>query len=131
MENSKERVFPLFIIGCFYSVLIYFIKITPQLNEVILVVMTCTTLAILFVALISNFWKISAHSVGISGTIGILAVLNNKIPNATLFYPIVILIILAGFLLSARMYLNAHTPAQLWVGSMLGLVISGFGYFFL
>jgi hypothetical protein len=131
MDNARERVFPLFIIGCFYSILIYFIKITPQLNDVVLVTMTCTTSAILLVALISSFWKISAHAVGISGMIGILADLNNKIPNAALFYPITILILFAGCLFSARLYLNAHTPAQLCGGTILGLVISGFGYFFL
>ena len=131
LENSRERVFPLFIIGCFYSILIYFIKISPYLNDSILVVMSCTTMSILLIALISNFWKISAHAVGVSGTIGILAVVNNKTPDAALFYPIVILLLLAGALLSARLYLNAHTPAQIWVGSLLGFLMSGFGYFFL
>lgn len=131
MENSKERVFPLLMIGSFYSVLIYFIRITPQLNEVILTIMTCLTMTTLTVALISNFWKISAHAVGISGMIGILAIINNKVPDASLFYPLIALIVLAGFLLSARLYLNAHNPLQILGGTALGLIVSGFSYFFL
>ena len=131
MENAKERVFPLFVIGSVYSVLTYFIKSSPYLNELIFAVMTCTTLSILMIALISNFWKISAHAVGISGTIGLLAIVNYKIADATLFFPITILIVLAGFLFSARLYLNAHYPAQIWAGSLLGFLMSGFGYFFL
>lgn len=131
MENSKERVFPLLIISFFYAVLIYFIKMTPQLNDILLIVMCCTTISVLTIAIVSNFWKISAHAVGISGMIGILAVLNNKIPDAALFVPLVVLIIAAGCLFSARLYLNAHTPRQIWVGSAFGLLISGIGYFFI
>jgi membrane-associated phospholipid phosphatase len=131
MENSKERVFPFVLIGAFYSILIYFIRKAPQLNDMILIVMTCVTVAILMVALISNFWKISAHAVGISGMIGVLAVINNKVPDAMLFYPLVVLIFLAGCLMSARLYLNAHTPSQILVGFVLGLTLSGFSYIFI
>jgi membrane-associated phospholipid phosphatase len=131
MENSRDRVFPLLLIGSFYSILIYFIRITPQLNEVIFTVMTSLMVTTLIIALISNFWKISAHAVGISGMIGILAIINNKIPDASLFYPLMALILLAGFLLSARLYLNAHNPLQILGGTVLGLTISGFSYFFL
>jgi membrane-associated phospholipid phosphatase len=131
LENSKERVFPFLIIAGFYSVLIYFIRLTPQLNEVILIVMSCVTVAILLVAIISNFWKISAHAVGASGMIAILAVLNNRIPDSTLFYPLIVLIVLAGCLMSARLYLNAHNPAQILAGTMLGLFVGGFSYIFL
>lgn len=131
MENSKERVFPFLIIGVFYSIVLYFMRQTTQFNDVILVIMTSVTFAILIIAMISNYWKISAHAVGIFGMIGILSVVNNKVPNAALFWPIVLLIFLAGCLMSARMYLNAHTPKQVLVGALLGLLISLFGYFVL
>jgi membrane-associated phospholipid phosphatase len=131
LENSKERVFPFLIIAGFYSVLIYFIRLTPQFNEVILIVMSCVTVAILIVAMISNFWKISAHAVGVSGMVAILASINNRIPDSTLFYPLTILIILAGCLLSARLYLNAHNPAQILGGTVVGLLVGGFSYIFL
>ncbi len=131
MENSRERVFPLLMIGTFYTVIIYFIRIRPELNDIILIVMTCTTIAVLTVAFISNFWKISIHAVSISGMIGILAILNNKVPNAALFFPILILLFFAGCLMSARLYLNAHNPLQILVGIILGLFISGMGGFFI
>ena len=102
-----------------------------MLNDVILIVMTSITIAVLIIALISNFWKISAHAVGISGMIGILGVINNKITDAGLFFPIVLLILLAGFLMSARLYLNSHTPMQIAGGIALGLTISCMGYYYL
>ena len=131
MENSKERVFPFLVIGVFYSILIYFIRYTPQLNELILVVLACMTAAILVLALISNFWKISAHAVGISGMVVILAVINNKTPSSDLFYPLVVLIFLWGCLLSARLYLNAHTPLQILAGTILGVLVGATSYLFI
>ena len=131
MENSKERVFPFMVVGVFYSVVLYFIRQNSQFSDVILVTMTCATIAILMIALISNYWKISAHAVGMFGTIGILAVVNNKVADAALFYPILILLVLAGFLMSSRLYLNAHTPKQILFGALLGILISLIGYIFL
>lgn len=119
------------VIGIFYSILVYFIRQAPQLNDVILMVMTCVTVSILLVAVISNFWKISAHAVGISGMIGLLGVINNKVPDAMLFYPLIALIFMAGCLMSARLYLNAHTPSQIAGGIILGLSVSGISYIFL
>jgi membrane-associated phospholipid phosphatase len=131
LENPKERVFPFLIIAAFYSVLIYFLRLTPQFNETILIVMSCVTVSIIIMAIISNFWKISAHAVGISGMIAVLASINNRIPDSTLFYPLVIIIVLAGCLMSARLYLNAHNPSQILGGALLGLLVGGFSYIFL
>jgi membrane-associated phospholipid phosphatase len=130
MENPQERVFPFMLVGILYSVLIYFIRLAPQINDLILILMTVFTTAILAVAFISNFWKISAHAVGMGGMISIIGVVNNRVPDAALFYPFLILIVLMGCVLSARLYLNAHTPKQVFAGALLGLILGGFTYIF-
>ena len=131
MENSKDRVFPFMVIGAFYSLIIYFLRKAPQINDTIVIIMVAITVAILLCALVSSFWKISAHSTGIVGMITILAVINNNIPDSGLFYPIVILILISSFLMSARLYLNAHTPEQILAGGILGLSLGGMTYFFI
>jgi membrane-associated phospholipid phosphatase len=97
------------------------------LNEVIFLVMASVTMSVLILAFVSIFWKISAHATGISGMIGLLAVINNKTPDSSLFYPILILIFLGGCLTSARLYLNAHSPLQIVAGIGLGLAIGILG----
>jgi len=131
MNNKDERVFPFMIIGIYFTVLTYFIRATPYLNEVVLIIVGSTSVSILLVSIISKFWKISAHATGISAMIGILGVINNSAPDAILFFPITILIILAGCLLSARLYLNTHTPMQILGGFLLGLTMGLMGYFFI
>jgi membrane-associated phospholipid phosphatase len=122
MEENKERVFPFLIIAIFYSAVVYFLKKAPMINDTIVIIIASITVVILLIALISSFWKISAHAVGITGLISILTAINNTTPDSVLFYPILILIPLGGLLMSARLYLNAHTPLQILAGCILGII---------
>jgi len=131
MQESKSRVFPFLLIGIFYTMLVYFIRLSPQINNLIAIIMSCITISILLLTLISNFYKISAHATGISGMIGLLAVVNNKAPDSTLFYPLIVLIFLAGCLISARLFVNSHTPNQVLSGIFLGLCSGLSCYFFI
>jgi membrane-associated phospholipid phosphatase len=47
-----------------------------------------------------------------------------KLAMPSLFYPVLVAILIAGFLMSARLHLNAHTPAQIIVGTILGFIVS-------
>lgn len=78
-----------------------------------------------FVGLLINaFWKISAHMLGMGGLIGgVLSVCFNVKGSC----PIVlfsILFILAGLLGVSRLYLKASSPAQVYIGFLVGLVIA-------
>jgi len=129
MPSNQERVLPFILVGFYYTVLTYFIKITPHLNETVFLIVSCSSFAILSIALVSSLWKISAHAVGIGGMLGILIAVQQTAPDAILFYPIIGLFLLAGGLLSARLYLNAHSPSQVTAGFLLGALISLTGYF--
>ena len=70
------------------------------------------------------FFKVSVHSVTVWGLIGILVPLN-KITNVNaIFYPTIGVIVLAGFVMAARLYLNTHSSREVMWGAVLGLVTS-------
>jgi membrane-associated phospholipid phosphatase len=76
-------------------------------------------------ALIINFfWKISAHALGIGGLIGgVLSVsMNVSVGNPVLLF--IILFMLAGCLGVSRLYLRKSTPAQIYAGFIIGLVLA-------
>lgn len=124
METLEDRRIPYLVTVAIYTfVATFFTMKLKQLPEVALI-MTGITFSIAAVALISLYWKISAHAVGISGTLGALIGVLIKFGSYELFYPIIAVIIIAGFLLSARLHLNAHTPAQIVAGSFMGLIVS-------
>ena len=87
---------------------------------------------ILFVALISFWWQISAHAAGVGGVVGAMAGVMVKFGETALFMPLLFSMILAGYVIGARLQLNAHTPKQVWSGLLLGVLISlgAVSYFF-
>lgn len=74
--------------------------------------------------LIVNFWwKISAHAAGIAGIVAMLIQITKEgfpAPHTTLW--IVLTIIMAGLLCSARVWLGKHTLAQVLAGSAVGFL---------
>lgn len=126
METLEDRRIPYLVTVAIYTfVATFFMMKLKQLPE-IAVIMTGIAFSIASVALISLYWKISAHAVGISGTLGALIGIVIKFGSYELFYPIIIVILTGGLLIAARLHLNAHTPAQVIAGSFLGLTSSLF-----
>lgn len=128
LQKLSDRRLPYFLtIGIYGSISYFFgIKIpqTSGLSPEIGIVIAVITATIVCVAIISLWWQISAHAVGISGVVGVLAAIIVKDSTETLFYPLLLFIVAWGFVLSARLYLNAHTVSQIVAGSMLGFVLS-------
>lgn len=85
--------------------------------------MTGMALAVFLTFLISLRWKISAHAVGVGGALGLLLLFHLTAPSAASLWALLGMVLLAGGVLSARLALNAHTPAQAWAGLSLGLGI--------
>ena len=124
METLEDRRLPYLITVVIYTfVATFFTLKLKQLPEVA-IIMTGIAFSIAAVAIISIYWKISAHAVGISGILGALIGIVIKFSSYELFYPIIAVILIGGLLIAARLHLNAHTPAQVIAGSFLGLIIS-------
>ena len=65
--------------------------------------------------------------IGIAGLAGILLPLNQQSDNQVLFWVTIGVVLLAGVVMSARLQLHAHTPRQVLVGALTGLLIGFFG----
>lgn len=124
MENLSDRKFPFFLTACIYFILGYFLYSKNIFLYPSAYIIWAIALVILLVAIISLRWQISAHAAGIGGVIGIMAITLLRLGEDALYTPLMGTIILAGYLLSARLQLNAHTPAQVGAGVGLGFVVS-------
>jgi len=128
MDELADRRVPYFLTALLYTATTLFFafrfnllsEIAPEIG----IVLGSITVSVTLVGLISLFWKISAHSVGISGLVGALLGIVIKFGETDLLYPLLGFIVLAGLLTSARLQLNAHTPSQIGVGVCLGLIVS-------
>lgn len=135
VEDAVERRIPYLACVIIYALATYLFgwqlqpigEIAPQIS----VVLANVTLSLVLVAMISYFWKISAHATGIGGAIGLLSGLMIRFDESALLTPLLLTILVGGWLMSARLQLNAHTPAQILAGVFCGLFVSsGMVYFF-
>jgi hypothetical protein len=119
-----ERVLPLFATAIVYFLTFFFLRKLPIpfINAFMLATAGC----VLLNAIISLFWKISSHLIGIGGVVGLVATLYIKF-QADVFLFLVGTVIVAGLLGFARLQLQKHTPAQIYIGFFMGFVlVSGF-----
>jgi len=122
METRQERIWPMFITGMFFITGYYLLSLIPVIPGFILNFILATIITIFVALTITYFWKISIHMIGMGGlTGGLLAFA--YIFNLDIHLLFSALIISAGFLGVARLYLNAHTLSQVWSGFLLGFFI--------
>ena len=117
MENQKERRWPLlFALGWFY--LLLRLLETLHTHYIIVTLMLGAMLILLISAIISNFWKISLHMLGIGGVLGAFLAIH------TLFggniFLIITLLFCAGLVGFARVNEDAHTLKQVYLGFLVG-----------
>ncbi len=128
IEKRQERTFPLIMTSlCYFGLfyMIYDFNIWPAIKLFILGGGLC----ILFTAVINLWWQISAHMVGVGGLLGALLAIGYYL-QTPVFTAISICILLAGCIGFARLFLKAHTPAQVYAGFIFGCLFQ-FSLFFL
>jgi hypothetical protein len=124
LEHRRERLVPFFYITMFYAFTAYYFSRQMMVTNIAAGIFILTTIMILAAAIITIFWKISVHSLGWGGIVGLLLAMVNLMPESQVKYLLLATLIIAGFVLSARLKLQVHTPAQVYVGFLLGLFIS-------
>lgn len=130
MPDRKQRGMPFLFVSIFYAVTSYiFISKYPQLVH-LNIMLAGITFIIFLITAVTRYWKISAHSTAISGAVGFLAAFVVLYRDTPLLYVLAGMVVAAGAVMSARLYLNEHEPAEVWVGSLLGLLISMASVFF-
>ncbi|GAB3723224.1 hypothetical protein [Spirosoma lituiforme] len=128
LTTLADRRLPYFLSALIYFITAYLFTFQMQglstLAPEIGIIIGSIAVSILFVGIISLSWQISAHGVGIGGVVGVIGSLMLKFGLTDLFVPLLLLVMLSGFVASARLRLNAHTPAQVGAGLALGLLVS-------
>ncbi|QKZ15825.1 hypothetical protein HU175_19645 [Spirosoma sp. KUDC1026] len=128
LDQLADRRLPYFLTALIYTfvgyLFAYRMQIVSTLSPEIPILLGSITVSILLVGLISLYWQISAHGVGIGGVLGSIAALALKFSLPELFLPTILLVILTSLVASARLKLNAHTPAEVGAGLLLGLTVS-------
>ena len=124
LRDRKERLLPFFYITIFYGFTAYYFSRQMLVTDITSGIFILLAIMILIAAIITFFWKISVHSMSMGGVVGILLVITMMVPESPVDILLFVTIIISGLVLSARLKLQAHTPAQVYLGFLLGLFVS-------
>lgn len=118
IENRSERMIPMFIASILYAATSYIIIRYPVPVFIKTFILGIFIISLLLTAL-NMWWKISLHSAAAGAIAALVLVLSFKM-NSPLLWPLMLVIVSAGLVLSSRLKLNAHSPAEVWSGFFLG-----------
>ncbi|RCW39337.1 phosphatase PAP2 family protein [Marinilabilia salmonicolor] len=121
METARERVYPVLVTGLFYFLGYFFLRrlnISPLIENFVLSILV----AVLLAAAISFFWKISLHAIAVGGITAVLAAMMFKY-GVDLVLLVSFMVLISGLTTMARLYLNAHSPSQVYAGYATGFII--------
>lgn len=121
MESNEERVIPYSSTALYYFSL-YYLFYNAEFPNVFKILVLGASISIVLTLLINFKWKISAHTIGIGGIAGAALGIVLRL-HIDLHYILMGVIFVAGLVGYARLKLNAHTPAQVYTGFLLGFLV--------
>lgn len=120
MHDKQERIIPFIATMTFYIWTFMVVKNSLQLPPAMIIFVLGTVIAVMVSFFINLFHKLSIHMVGMGGLI--TAVLMMLMSAERSLMPVLLVVfLLAGLTASARLYLKAHTPVELYSGFLVGI----------
>ena len=120
LDRREDRKLPLLITLIFHGLNFYFLY-KVHLPALYYLFLLGAFFALLTTTFVTRYWKISMHMTGIGGLCG-------SIVLCAIVWPvdwrllIALLFVIAGAIGSARLIVNAHSPAQITAGFFAGFV---------
>ncbi len=121
MIHHKERSLPLAITAIWLSVGYYSLEKILILSPILKSELIGAITILICASVISKYWKISLHMLGIGGLSGVL--ISIDILFGGMINILIVSILFAGILGVARLNEKAHNHTQIYVGFLLGFLI--------
>ena len=121
MNETRERRIP-FLITCVYYVICFYVLQKIPMAHIFGYAILGASVVILLCFFINLKWKISIHTAGIGGLMGLLFAFSQQM-QFNFLIPIVIIAIVAGAVGTARLLMDAHVPSQIYMGFIAGFAV--------
>lgn len=122
MAERNERHLP-FLVGVTFLVSTYILLGRLPLPGMFRALVLTSVVSLMVTAFINMWWKISVHMMGMGGMLG--AVVAMALMYQVQVLPMAMILAVAGGLVGwSRLCLDAHTPAQVYSGFSLGLLLT-------
>lgn len=125
ISDRRERFLPFIGILCSYILLFLYFQ-HAELYAWFLSLCLAACILLTALAIITNWWNISAHMASFGGLIGGFMAVCYFVKGSNPYVLFIVLFILAGFLGTARLINGKYTPAQVYTAFLLGFFLFGF-----
>ena len=117
MRGRRERIFALVVAGVCAAAFDHILGSwhAPSIMRMFVI---ATAAIMIMAALLAFFSRISLHAIGWGGLVALVSYMSMLHPGLSLLLAIVVL--LAGLVGTARIYLDEHKPWQVYVGFIVG-----------
>ena len=129
IDDRRERLLPLLIGAVCYVLCAITIAKVPSaafLRKFMIAAACCEVLCLV----VSLRWKISLHLTGMGAAVALLVVMN-VVGVGNMLLPLMVAILCAGTLASARLYLGCHNGKQVLAGFCGGFAVATLAVLFL
>ncbi len=123
LKNKEDRIVPFFFVAIYYAIAAYLLTTKITLGPLFDTLILTTAFVVILSSIVTPFWKISVHSMGTAGVLGFMIGMNFNSPDSLFYWPIFLWVLITGFTMSSRLFLNAHEPAEVWGGAVVGFGI--------
>lgn len=126
LPDRRQRTLPLLLAAACFAAATVLLTQEPQTGPLLSRLFGAITLSVLLTVLITLWWKISAHGVGLGGAIGLIIwlLMSQQLPASPGWQLLGLMLALASAVAWARLRLRAHTPAQVAAGLALGTMVA-------
>lgn len=124
LATRQERVVPFLFVSLFYLITTYLFLVKLQVNVVLVIILATATVLVMTVSATALFTKLSAHATGGGALVGSLVGLGIRYPGNSFAVPVLLAVLLAGGVMSARLYLDLHSARGVWRGAGMGFGVS-------
>ena len=121
METTKERIVPLLLTSILYTITSFLIM-RLSVPTLIKSYFYSITLLVIVILIITIWYKISIHAACAGALTGLVIALW-IVMEENLVWFLIPVILISGLILTARLYLKAHTTDQVYSGYLTGFVI--------
>lgn len=120
LHNRIERNGPVLVTAVFFFVAYYLLDYFG-FAAIYGYYLLCATSLSLITMMINPFWKISLHAIGHGANIAVF--INLALMIEMPLYIVVGFILIGGLTATARLILQAHKPAEIYLGFLLGILV--------
>jgi len=130
LHSAKDRIIPMIATMIFYFWACHVYDNVPGTPLILQVLLLGAFWGVIILFMLNIFVKVSLHTAGAGGMIGVLIVLLIISP-VNMVVPLFVAIVIAGIIGTARLILGAHARGEIWLGYIVGVLVQLAAYWYL